>query len=115
MTRIKRGQVVRRKHKKVLAATKGFRGLRNSNIRRAKEALIHALSYAYRDRRAKKRDFRGLWITRINSALTEMGIGYSQFMKSAKEKSMGVDRKILAQLATQHPEVFKKVVEATKA
>jgi large subunit ribosomal protein L20 len=111
MTRIKRGQVVRRRHKKVLAATKGFRGLRRTNIRRAKEALMHALSYAYRDRKAKKRDFRGLWITRINSALTEMGLGYSTFMKQAKDKNLGVDRKILAQLATTQPEMFKQLVE----
>lgn len=115
MTRIKRGQVVRRRHKKVLAATKGFRGLRHSNIRRAKEALMHALSYSYRDRRTKKRDFRGLWIIRINSALTEMGLGYSRFIKATKDKKMEVDRKILAQLATQHPEVFKQVAEKTVA
>lgn len=111
MTRIKRGQVVRRRHKKVLEATKGFRGLRSRNIRRAKEALMHALSYAYRDRRTKKRDFRGLWIVRINSALTEMGLGYSTFMKQAKDKQLGIDRKILAQMAASHPEMFKHVVE----
>jgi large subunit ribosomal protein L20 len=115
MTRIKRGQVVRRRHKKVLEQTKGFRGLRRTNIRRAKEALMHALSYSYRDRRTKKRDFRGLWIIRINSALTSMGLGYSTFMKQAKDKQMGIDRKILAQLATTQPEVFKHVVEKTIA
>lgn len=111
MTRIKRGQVVRRKHKKVLAATKGFRGLRHSNIRRAKEALVHALSYAYRDRRTKKRDFRALWINRINAGLTGLGLKYSPFIKAMSDKKIELDRKILAQLATQHPEVFKHVAE----
>ena len=113
MARIKRGQVVRRRHKKVLAQTKGFRGLRHSNYKRAKEALIHALSYAYRDRRNKKRSFRGLWITRINSALTEMGVSYNKFIKAAKDKNMEIDRKVLSQLAIQQPEMFKAVVEQT--
>ena len=113
MARIKRGQVVRRRHKKLLEATKGFRVLRRTNIKRAKEALIKALSYSYRDRRNKKREFRGLWINRINAALSGMDIKYSRFIQAMTEKKIGLDRKILAQLATQHPEVFERVVQQT--
>jgi len=113
MARIKRGQVVRRRHKKLLEATKGFRVLRRTNIKRAKEALIKALSYSYRDRRNKKREFRGLWINRINAALSGMEIKYSRFIQAMTEKKMGLDRKVLAQLATQHPEVFERVVQQT--
>ncbi|MFA5009644.1 MAG: 50S ribosomal protein L20 [Patescibacteria group bacterium] len=111
MARIKRGKVVRRKHKKVLAATKGFRGLRRTNIKRAKEALMKALSYSYRDRRNKKREFRALWINRINAALGGMDIKYSRFIQAMVAKKIILDRKILAQLATQHPEVFERVVK----
>jgi large subunit ribosomal protein L20 len=111
MARIKRGKVVRRKHKKVLAATKGFRVLRHSNIKRAKEALMKALTYSYRDRRNKKREFRALWINRINAALSGMDVKYSRFIQALTLKKIIVDRKILAQLATQHPEVFERVVK----
>lgn len=115
MARIKRGMVVRRKHKKVLAATKGFRGLRRTNIKRAKEALLHALSYSYRDRKARKRDFRALWINRINAAVTNLGMNYSRFIKGLKDKNIEVDRKILAQMAIQHPEVFEAVVKEVQS
>lgn len=111
MARIKRGQVVRRKHKKVLAATKGFRVLRRTNIKRAKEALMKALSYAYRDRRNKKREFRALWINRINAGLSGLNVKYSKFIQALTAKQIGLDRKILAQLATQHPEVFERVAQ----
>jgi len=115
MARIKRGKVVRRKHKKVLAGTRGFRTSRRTNIKRAKEALMKALSYSYRDRRNKKREFRGLWINRINAALSGMDIKYSRFIQAMTAKKVVLDRKILAQLAVQHPEVFERVVqEATK-
>lgn len=113
MARIKRGPVVRRRHKKLLAATKGFRVLRRTNIKRAKEALMKALSYSYRDRRNKKREFRALWINRINAALSGMNIKYSRFIQTMTAKKVGLDRKILAQLATQHPEVFERVVQQT--
>ncbi|MFH0905200.1 MAG: 50S ribosomal protein L20 [bacterium] len=113
MARVKRGKVVRRKHKKVLAATKGFRRLRHSNIKRASEALIKALSYSYRDRRVRKRDFRALWINRINAALTNLSIKYSRFIKALKDKKIDLDRKILAQLATQYPEVFEQIARET--
>lgn len=111
MARIKRGQVVRRRHKKLLEATKGFRVLRRTNIKRAKEALIKALTYSYRDRRNKKREFRALWINRINAALSGMGIKYSRFIQAMGAKKVIIDRKILAQLATQHPEVFERVAK----
>lgn len=111
MARIKRGKVVRRRHKKVLEATKGFRVLRRTNIKRAKEALMKALSYSYRDRRNKKREFRAMWINRINAALQELNIKYSKFIQAMGTKKIILDRKILAQLAAQHPEVFKRVAE----
>jgi len=115
MARIKRGPVVRRRHKKLLEATKGFRVLRRTNVKRAKEALMKALSYSYRDRRNKKREFRALWINRINAALSSMGIKYSKFIQALTAKNIIIDRKILAQLATQHPEIFERVVkEATR-
>ncbi len=115
MARIKRGKVVRRRHKKLLEATKGFRVLRRTNIKRAKEALIKALSYSYRDRRNKKREFRALWINRINSALSNMNIKYSKFIQAMTAKKIELDRKILAQLAVQHPDVFDRIVkEVTK-
>lgn len=113
MARIKRGQTVRRRHKKLLESTKGFRVLRRTNIKRAKEAIIKALTYSYRDRRNKKREFRALWINRINAALSGMNIKYSRFIQSLTTKNIILDRKILAQLATQHPEVFERVVQET--
>ena len=111
MARIKRGKTSHARHAKVLEAASGFRTLRHTNIKRAREAVIHALSYAYRDRRNKKRDFRGLWIGRINSALTAMGLRYNLFVKTMSDKQVGLDRKILAQLATQHPEIFERVAK----
>ncbi len=111
MARIKRGKTVRAKHKKLRKAAKGFRTLRRTNIKKVREALMKAGQYAYRDRRAKKRTFRSLWITRISAALAGMGINYSRFTKTLKDKQIEVDRKILAQLATQHPQTFKRTVE----
>jgi len=109
--RIKRGKTVRAKHKKLRKATKGFRTLRRKSIKKAREALMKAGQYAYRDRRAKKRTFRSLWINRINAAVTGMGINYSRFTKALKDKKIEVDRKVLAQLAVQHPQTFKRIVE----
>jgi large subunit ribosomal protein L20 len=115
MARVKRGKVVRRRHKKLLEATKGFRVLRRTNIKRAKEALIKALSYSYRDRRNKKREFRALWINRINSALSNMNIKYSKFIQLMTAKKIELDRKVLAQLAVQYPDVFDRIAkEVTK-
>ncbi|MDD5605858.1 MAG: 50S ribosomal protein L20 [Patescibacteria group bacterium] len=108
--RIKRGKTVNRKHKKVLKAAKGFRTLRRTNIKLARQAVLKAGQYAYRDRRVKKRDFRALWINRISAALAGLELKYSRFVEALKNKQVGLDRKILAQLATTHPEVFDRVV-----
>lgn len=114
MSRIKRGKVVKARHKKVLEFTKGFRTLRRTNIKRAKEAMMHALSYAYRDRRNKKREFRALWINRINAGVTKLGINYSRFIHQLTVKNIGVDRKILAQLAATEPQVFERIVQQVR-
>ncbi|AKM84804.1 TPA: 50S ribosomal protein L20 [Patescibacteria group bacterium] len=107
--RIKRGTTVRAKHRKLITSAKGFRTLRRTNVKRAREAILKAGQYAYRDRRNKKRSFRSLWINRINSALTGMGIKYNRFIKTMTDKSIELDRKILAQLAAQHTDVFEKI------
>jgi len=112
--RVKRGVTTKAKHKKILKATKGMQGLRRHSIKKAKEALLKSWSYAYRDRRTKKRDFRRLWIVRINAALKEHGLMYSRFINMLKKKNVELDRKILAELAVSEPDVFKKIVEKVK-
>ena len=114
MVRIKRGKITRKKHKKILKAAKGYKGARSRRVRVAKEAVMKALSYAYRDRRRKKRDFRRLWIVRLNAAVREYGLSYSKFKKRLKESKIEIDRKILADLAINEPEVFEKIVEKVK-
>ncbi|OIP23620.1 50S ribosomal protein L20 [bacterium CG_4_10_14_0_2_um_filter_33_32] len=114
MVRVKRGKITRQKHKKVLKATKGMKGVRRSSIKKAKEAVIKALSYSYRDRRAKKRDFRKLWIIRLNNALAEKGISYSKFINQLKVKNIQIDRKTLSDLAVNDSEVFNKLVDEVK-
>lgn len=111
MTRVKRGLMVRKRHKKILKQVKGFRGARKRRIKLAKEALLKAGMYAYRDRRRKKREFRRLWILKINAALKEYGMKYSQFMAGLKKAKIGLDRKILAHLAEKESEEFRKIVE----
>lgn len=108
--RIKRGTVTKRKHKKIMAATKGMSHSRTSSIKKAKEALLKSFSYQYRDRRTKKRDFRALWITRISAACRENGLKYSEFIKNLKSSKIELDRKILADLAATEPDVFKKIL-----
>lgn len=108
--RVKRGTTTRKKHKKILKQTKGMSHARTSSVRKAKEALLHSMSYAYRDRRTKKRDFRKLWVTRISAACRENEIRYSDFINSLKTRNIELDRKILADLAAQEPEVFKKLI-----
>src|SRR4030043_2331516 len=103
MTRIKRGILTQTKHKKLRKQVAGFRTSRRRSIKLARQAYIKAMTYAYRDRRAKKRTFKGLWITRINAALQPLGLSYSQFTAKLKEKKIEIDRKIQAQLAHQHP------------
>lgn len=114
MTRVKRGVVANKRRKNVLKDAKGFRWRRKSTFRAAKEALLKAGKYAYRDRRVKKRTFRSLWIIRLNNALKENGLRYNQFIQMMKVKKVELDRKVLAELAVENPEIFKRLVEAYK-
>jgi large subunit ribosomal protein L20 len=115
MPRVKRGVTARASHKKVLARAKGFRGRRNNVFRIANEAVMRAGQYAYRDRRNKKRDFRSLWIARINAAVREHGLSYSVFMNGLKKAEIAVDRKVLADIAVLDKPAFSKFVEKAKA
>lgn len=113
--RVKRGVTARAKHNKVLKQAKGMSHSRTRSFRLAKQGVIRSLQYAYRDRRNKKRDLRGLWITRINAAAREHGITYSQLMAGMKAKNINLDRKVLADLAVREPEAFLAIVKtATK-
>jgi large subunit ribosomal protein L20 len=115
MPRIKRGVVARAAHKKVLSRAKGFRGRRGNVFRVANEAVMRAGQYAYRDRRNRKRDFRALWIARINAAAREHGMTYSVFMNGLKKAAVAVDRKVLADIAVLDKAAFGKFVERAKA
>jgi large subunit ribosomal protein L20 len=115
MPRVKRGVTARARHKKVLEQAKGFRGRRKNVYRIAKEAVMKAGQYAYRDRRNKKREFRALWITRINAAARDAGVTYSQFMAGLKKAGIEVDRKVLADLAVMDKPAFAKIAEQAKA
>src|SRR5574342_920117 len=115
MPRVKRGVTARARHKKVLAKSKGFRGRRGNVYRVAKEAVMKAGQYAYRDRRNRKRDFRALWIARINAAAREHGLTYSVFMNGLKKAAIAVDRKVLADIAVLDKPAFSKFVERAKA
>jgi large subunit ribosomal protein L20 len=115
MPRVKRGTTARASHKKVLEAAKGFRGRRSNVFRVANEAVMKAGQYAYRDRRQKKRQFRQLWITRINAAARGLGLTYSQFMNGLKKASIDIDRKVLADMAVFDQAAFAKVAEQAKA
>ncbi len=112
--RVKTGVTARAKHKKVLKAAKGMQHNRTRSYRLAKQAVTRALQYAYRDRRNKKRDLRGLWITRINAAARENGTSYSRLMPALKANNIELDRKVLAELAVSEPATFTKLVEMTK-
>ena len=114
MPRVKTGVVRRRRHKKILKMAKGFYSGRRKHFRKAKEQVEHALVYAYRDRRAKKRDFRRLWIQRINAACRLNNINYSRFMNGVKKAGIELDRKILADMAMNDPQAFTSVVESAK-
>jgi len=114
MVRVKRGKIAHRRRKRLLKYAKGFRWGRKSKYRLAKEALLHAWTHAYRDRKKKKRDFRALWQVQINAACRQSGIPYSQFIHQLKEKRIEINRKILAELAKNHPEIFKKIIEEVK-
>ncbi|MEO1193585.1 MAG: 50S ribosomal protein L20 [Pseudomonadota bacterium] len=115
MARIKRGVTAHARHKKVLHQAKGFRGRSKSSFRPAIQRLEKSLQYAYRDRRNRKRDFRGLWIQRINAGARQHGLTYSQFMHGLKTAGIGLDRKILADLAVREPDAFKSLVEQAGA
>jgi large subunit ribosomal protein L20 len=115
MPRVKRGVTARARHKKVLEQAKGYRGRRKNVYRIAKEAVMRAGQYAYRDRRNRKRDFRSLWITRINAGTRELGVTYSQFMAGLKKAGIEVDRKVLADLAVFDKAAFGRIVEQAKA
>ena len=115
MPRVKRGVTARARHKKMLALAKGYRGRRKNVYRVAKQAVMRAGQYAYRDRRNKKRVFRALWITRINAASREHGITYSVFMNGLKKASIELDRKVLADMAVMDKPAFAAIVNQVKA
>ena len=115
MARVKRGVTKHARHKKVLELAKGYRGRSSTNFRIAIERVEKALQYAYRDRRNRKRDFRGLWIQRINAAVREHGLTYSRFMAGVKAAGIEVDRKVMATLAFDEPAAFAAVVERAEA
>ena len=114
MSRVKRSVSARKKRRATLERTKGYRGQAKSSYKRAKEALLKADSYAYRDRRNRKRDFRKLWIVRINAATRQEGMSYSQFMHGMKLAGIEVDRKMLADIAVRDPETFRRFAEQAR-
>jgi large subunit ribosomal protein L20 len=115
MARVKRGVIGHARHKKILKLAKGYRGRANSCFRIAIEKVEKALRYAYRDRRAKKRNFRALWIQRINAGTRQYGVPYSRFMDGLKKAGIALDRKVLADIAAREPEAFKSLVEKAQA
>ena len=115
MPRVKRGVTAHARHKKVLEQAKGYRGRRKNVFRIAKQAVMKAGQYAYRDRRARKRVFRQLWIARINAAARELGITYSQFMACMRKAAIEIARKVLAELAVNDPAAFGSIVAKVKA
>jgi large subunit ribosomal protein L20 len=115
MPRVKRGVTAGRRHKKVLARAKGYYNARRKVFRAANQAVMKAGQYAYRDRRARKRDFRGLWIVRINAAARECGLSYSRFMSGLKKAAVAVDRKILADIAVHDKQAFAALADKAKA
>jgi len=115
MARVKRSVHGKKKRREVLEAAKGYRGLKNNTYRKAKEQMLKSLSYAYRDRRVRKRDFRRLWIIRINAGARSHGLSYNQFMFGLKKAEIELDRKVLADLAVSDPKAFGTLAEAAKA
>nr|AIY30175.1 ribosomal protein L20 [Lobosphaera incisa] len=113
MTRVKRGNIARKRRKKILKMTQGFRGSSSTLFRTANQQNIKALSYSYRDRNKRKRDFRALWITRMNAAVRTYGISYNQFINGLKKSNMFLNRKILAQLAVRDRAAFQQLIQST--
>lgn len=114
MTRVKRGMAASKRRKNLLEDAKGYMWNRKNLYREAKQAVIKAGAYALRDRRVKKRTFRALWIVRLNIAVRNFGLSYSQLIKKMSDKKMGMDRKVLSQMAVENPKIFAKVIESLK-
>ena len=114
MSRVKRGIVSRRKHKKLLSLTRSYRGSKSRLVRTAKQASLHAGAYAYHGRKLRKRDMRALWITRISMASAQLGIPYSRFIDGLKKSHIELDRKILAELVVEDPATFQIVLDKVK-
>jgi len=114
MARVKRGVMAQKKRRKLLKAVKGFRGARGVRYRAANEALLHSLIYAFRDRRVRKRDFRSLWIARINAAARQEGMTYSRFMSGLKKEGLTINRKVLADLAANDQDAFARLLAIAK-
>lgn len=114
MVRVKRGVISHKRREKLLKYTRGFKWGRKSKERLAREALLHAWSHAFIGRKQKKRDFRALWNTKINAAARAEGLSYSKFISALKKKNIELDRKILAELAAHHPQIFTEVLNAAK-
>lgn len=114
MSRVKRGKIAHKRRKNLLKYAKGFRWGRKSKYRAAKEALLHAWTHSFRDRKRKKGDFRKVWEVQINAASRQHGVPYGKFMHGLKQKNIALDRKILARLANEHPKIFEKIVEMVK-
>jgi len=114
MTKVKHSQATRKRKKKILKQAKGFWGDRSKQFQQARRALLHALTYSYRDRKVRKRDFRKLWIARINAACRADGITYNKFMSGLKKAKVELNRKVLADLAVKDSKVFKRLVELAK-
>ncbi|HHU51692.1 MAG TPA: 50S ribosomal protein L20 [Firmicutes bacterium] len=115
MARVKGGTVTRQRHKKILKLAKGYRGSKSRIFRAANQQVLKSLAYAYRDRRAKKRDFRRLWITRINAAARMNGLSYSAFISGLKRAGVNINRKVLADLAVHDNQAFQELVGIAKA
>lgn len=112
--RVKRGTTVKKRHKKILDQAKGYRSVRGSNIKAAKEALLHAGQHAYNDRRRKKRVIRALWITRLSAAVRQEGLAYSRFIAGLKSADINLDRKVLSEIAATDQATFNKIVAEVK-
>jgi len=115
MARVKRSVNAKKKRREVLESAKGYRGLKKNTYRKAKEQMLKSLTYAYRDRQARKRDFRRLWIIRINAGTRQNGLSYNQFMHGLRKAEIELDRKVLADLAVSDPKAFGALAEAAKA
>ena len=115
MARVKRSVNAKKKRREVLESAKGYRGLKKNTYRKAKEQMLKSLSYAYRDRRARKRDFRRLWIIRINAAARQNGLSYNQLMAGLRKAEIPLDRKVLAELAVSDPKAFGTIAEQAKS